>query len=156
MRSRVVAVPCALAALALGAGACGEDESEKLAMGEFRSKANAVCDKYDKRIDAVPNASGGGGNETELLKREAGRIEKVADLAEDAHGELSDLEPKDGALAKKWDTYLDQLDKTVGLIRESGEKAKDGDKSGAQAAAQRSQDIDADAEGVTGKGACAG
>jgi len=142
-------VPVAVAAVAFGAGACGGDD--KLPKAEFVSKANAICAKYEKKISAVPEPSRGDDN----LDRYADYVDKVSPLAKAAHAEMSDLEPEDGALAKKWDGYLEGVRTGIDDLEAVGEKAEDDDRPGAQAAAKRLTKNDADAKSVLGEGACA-
>ncbi|MDQ3675896.1 MAG: hypothetical protein M3401_03680 [Actinomycetota bacterium] len=139
--------------MALGASACGEDD-KKLGKAEFVRKANAICTKFEKKGSAIPEPSGAG-SDKEDLERVAAYLDKSTPVVEGQHKELNDLEPKDGALAKKWNTYLDGLRSAVDDLEEAREKAKDGDKAGMQAAAKRLQANDADAEPALGNGACA-
>ncbi len=154
--TRRFTVPFTVAAMALGAGACGgEDSTQTLPRAEFSTQANAVCAKFEKQIDAIPTPTGGGSDD-EQLKRYADYVDKVAPVTSKAHDELSALAPDDEALAKKWDAYLDQVEDGIDDIEESADKARDGDKAGTQAAAKRLSARNPDAEPITGKGACAG
>lgn len=154
MRTRV-AVPIVLAAMALGAAACGEDKTEKLPRAEFVSKATAVCADSRSKANAIPDPSGGR-TDAEQFDRLAEYLGKATPIIQDGYERLRDLEPEDDALAKKWDGYLDGLQAAVGDLEQAQEHAKNANKAGLQAALKRVQDNDVGAESILGKGACAG
>jgi hypothetical protein len=66
--------------------ACGGGGgSSRLSKSEFDAKANAICDEYLKKIDAVPQPSG--------TKGIVSYIDKVLPILEEGVGKLDDLNP---------------------------------------------------------------
>ncbi|MGH2839919.1 MAG: hypothetical protein ACRDKY_03735, partial [Solirubrobacteraceae bacterium] len=113
------------------------------------------CSDSRRKANAIPDPSGGR-TDAETFDRLAEYLGKATPIVQDGYDRLRDLEPEDGALAKKWDGYLDGLEAAIGDLKEAREHAEDGDKEGLQAALKRVQDNDVEAESILGKGACAG
>jgi hypothetical protein len=127
------AVSIAVFALALGAGACGGEDKKTLGKAEFQKQANAICERYEKKGEAVPEPASGG-SDADQLKSVAEYLEDSTPVFEGGYDELRDLEPEDDALAKRWDTYLGELKTAIDALKRAGDEARDGDKAGVQAA----------------------
>ena len=81
MRQAVLALLVVLLLAACGGGG----SSSRLSKAEFDAKANAICDKYQKKINAVPQPSG--------AKDIVSYIDKVLPILKEGTGKLDDLEP---------------------------------------------------------------
>ncbi len=148
------ALPVALVVLALGVAACGGgDDSEGLPRGEFVRKANAVCSKFDKRTDAIAQPRGAGGDREDLAEL-AAYLDKVLPVVQNAHDELSALEPQDDELARRWDDYLGDLRGSIGEIENARDNAKDGDEQATKTAIEKADDRSPDGEPIPGLSAC--
>ena len=109
--------------VAVLATACGE---EALSKSEYIAKADAVCAKYDKKLEALPNPKS---------------IQDIGDLAdraipivENGIGELKDLNPPD-ELKDDVDRWLDLNDRELGAFKKLRDAAKKGDTSKTQSIA---------------------
>jgi hypothetical protein len=83
MRQAALALLTVLLLAACGGG--GGGSSSRLSKSEFDSKANAICDEYLKKIDAVPQPTG--------TKDIVSYIGKVLPILEEGVGKLDDLQP---------------------------------------------------------------
>jgi hypothetical protein len=75
-----------------GCGGGGGSSSSRLSKSEFDSKANAICDKYQKKIDSVPAPKN--------LKGIPDYIDKVLPIVEEGTSKLDDLNPPQDIEAK--------------------------------------------------------
>jgi hypothetical protein len=100
---RYVAFALILVLLAAG---CGGDGSSSLSKDDFRSKADAICSKYERQIAKATTNVGAGPNQI------AETIDKALPLIRKGQGELRDLKPPED-LAAKYDQWLDQGDDQV-------------------------------------------
>ena len=82
MRQAALALLTVLVLAACGGGGGG---SSRLSKSEFDAKANAVCDKYEKKIKAVPQPSG--------TKDIVSYIDKVLPILDEGTGKLDELNP---------------------------------------------------------------
>jgi hypothetical protein len=103
-----------LAALAGGAAlllaACGGGgPSESLSPTQFRQQADAICAKYESKIEALPRPTS-----LDDLQR---FVDQVIPLIEQGNAELGDLEPPE-ALADDWGRALDLQEKSLQKARE--------------------------------------
>ena len=83
MRQAVLATLIVLLLAACGGG--GGGGSSRLSKSEFDSKANEICDKYQKKINDVPQPKN--------LKNIPAYIDKVLPIVEEGTSKLDDLQP---------------------------------------------------------------
>ena len=120
----------ALAALAL-AGCGGE---ERLSKPEFVRQANAICAKYERRLDAIP--------EPRELREVQSYIDRGVPLAKQELAELAELRPPETDEAEV-ERLLTQVRKTISELERLGRAAAARDRAGAQAAAARVEEAGA-------------
>jgi hypothetical protein len=125
-----------LGALALGAAGCGGDGGDRLSKGEFIRQADAVCTKYEARLDALGQPT----NVTELRAF----ADKALPIAKDGREELGKLEPP-AELEDTYDAWLDQGDEAIDIVERLREAAADGDQAEIQEIGQDAQRADAEA-----------
>ena len=82
MRQAAFTIFVALVLAGCGGGGGG---SSRLSKSEFDSKANSICDTYQKKIDAVP--------EPKDVKHIPDFLDKVTPIVEEGTSKLDDLEP---------------------------------------------------------------
>jgi hypothetical protein len=90
----------AVAAFALVAGGCGGGGGKRLSKAEFVSRADAICAKYEKRVQnrmaGVP-----AGDQKQL----ASSIKNVLPLIRKGNDELRSLKPP-GSLQSRFDSWM--------------------------------------------------
>ena len=114
----------ALAALALAA--CGGDE--RLSKPEYLREADAICAKYERRLDAFP--------EPRTLRDVPSFIERGVPLAKQELAELEELRPPEADEAEVG-RLLTQVRETTAALERLGEAAAARDRAAALAAAER-------------------
>ena len=111
-RSLVVLFSVALAVLAAG---CGD---QTLSRSEFVSKADAICSKYDKRLEALP--------EPKSIDDVGALADKAIPIVEDGIGELDDLDPPE-ELKGRVDRWLDLNKSELENFKRLRDAARKGD-----------------------------
>jgi hypothetical protein len=106
----------ALALVLLAAAGCGG--GGRLTRAEYAKKADAICVKYNGKINALDRPK----NEAELV----GYVDKAVPLVKDASGELADLKPPQDEqhTADAWNKANADVAVALQHLRE-GAKAKD-------------------------------
>ena len=122
----------AVAALAL-AGCGGSSSGGRLSEAEFVKKADAVCAKYKKKINALPQPSS--------LSGVAGYAQKAIDLTKQGRAELRALKPPSD-LADTNAKWLANLDQTLVLAGELRDAAKQKDLAKVRTLAERGNRLD--------------
>jgi hypothetical protein len=111
-----------LASFALGvtlaAGCGGEDGGDRLTREEFVSRAEAVCEEYDGRIEELgePESEDQLGEYTDELVR----------IVEDGVGELRELRPPED-LEEEYDSWMATNEEAVDAARELDQAVEDQD-----------------------------
>ncbi len=127
----------AVAALALVAGGC-KSNGKRLSKAEFVSRANAICAKYEKRVQSrmsgVP-----AGDEKQL----AGSIEKVIPVIREGNDELRSLKPPE-SLRGRYGRWLGIADAEVAAAQKLHDALRQNDRTAIQAAFKELQTKDAD------------
>jgi hypothetical protein len=107
---RLASLPLAVA-VALVAGGCGSGDGKRLSKAEFVSRADAICAKYEKRVQSrmadVP-----AGDQKQL----ASSIKNVLPLIRKGNDELRSLKPP-GSLQSRFDSWMGLADAEVGAAR---------------------------------------
>ena len=103
-------------AATLALAACGGDE--QLTQAELREQANAICARYDKRIDelAVPST----------VEEIPAYVAKAAPIVEDEIDALKELDPSDED-RETFDQMIAEEEKTLAAGRALSDAAERGD-----------------------------
>jgi hypothetical protein len=127
----------AVAAFALVAGGCGGGGGKRLSKAEFVSRADAICAKYEKRVQSrmagVP-----AGDQKQL----ASSIKNVLPLIRKGNDELRSLKPP-GSLQSRFDSWMVLADAEVGAAQKLQEALDKNDIQAIQAAFKELQTKDA-------------
>jgi hypothetical protein len=127
----------AVAAFALVAGGCGGGGGKRLSKAEFVSRADAICAKYEKRVQnrmaGVP-----AGDQKQL----ASSIKNVLPLIRKGNDELRSLKPP-GSLQSRFDSWMVLADAEVGAAQKLQEALDKNDIQAIQAAFKELQTKDA-------------
>ena len=127
----------AVAALALVAGGCGS-KGKRLSKAEFVSRANAICAKYEQRVQSRM-AGISAGDEKQL----ASSIEKVLPVIRQGNDELRSLKPP-ASLQGRFDRWMGIADAEVAAARKLHDALRKSDRKAIQAAFKELQTKDAD------------
>jgi hypothetical protein len=102
----------------LAAGCGGEDGGDRLTREEFVSRAEAVCEEYDGRIEELgePESEDQLGEYTDELVR----------IVEDGVGELRQLRPPED-LEEEYDSWMATNEEAVDAARELDQAVEDQD-----------------------------
>ena len=134
MRRRFVAA-VGLGALALAG--CGDDGGgERLSSAEFVAQADAICRRYEARLDALGQPT----NFAELRSF----ADKALPIAKDGRDELDDLTPPE-ELEDTYDAWLDQGDEAIEIVERLRDAAEEGDQAEIGRIAADAQRTDAEA-----------
>jgi hypothetical protein len=111
----------AVALLAGCGGGGGGSSSSRLSKSELDSKADAICDKYQKKINDVPSPKS--------LKEIPGYIDDVLPILREGTSKLSDLKPPadlEGTFDEWREIQRSQVDAAVALKKaaEKGDAAE--------------------------------
>jgi hypothetical protein len=120
--------------LVLVAGGCGGDGSSR-SKSDFRSKADAICRKYESQIAKATANIGGGATQI------ADAIDKALPLIRKGQGELRDLNPPED-LAAKYKQWVDQGDDQVSEAVKLRDAVRSNDAKAFRAALARLQRIE--------------
>jgi hypothetical protein len=109
---------------------CGASDGSRLTREQYAAKADAVCQKYKQKSDALSSPT--------TLPGLASVADRLLPLLHDARGELRALRPPahEEATANAW---LDALGVSIDDVRKIRDRAKAGDRAGVGAAATRAQ-----------------
>jgi hypothetical protein len=133
---RLASLPLAVA-VALVAGGCGSGDGKRLSKAEFVSRADAICAKYEKRVQSrmadVP-----AGDQKQL----ASSIKNVLPLIRKGNDELRSLKPP-GSLQSRFDSWMGLADAEVGAARNLQNALEKNDIQAIQAAFKELQTKDA-------------
>jgi len=125
-----------IAALGLVAAGCGS-KSNRLSKAEFVSRANAICAKYEKRVQSrmagVP-----AGDQKQL----ANSIGTVIPVIRKGNDELRSLKPP-GSLQSRFDSWMGLADAEVGAAQKLQDALEKNDIQAIQAAFKELQAKDA-------------
>lgn len=109
MRGRLAALAGGAALILAACGGGGGGSSESLSPAEFRQQADAICAKYESKIEALPSPTS--------LDDLEGFVDQVIPLIEQGNAELGDLEPPE-ALADDWGRALELQEESLQKARE--------------------------------------
>jgi hypothetical protein len=134
---RAVSLLLVMAVVAFVAGGCGS-KSARLSKSEFVKQANAICAKYEQRVQkrmaGIP-----AGDEAQL----ASSIEKVLPVIREGNDELRSLKPPDG-LQSHYDRWMKIADAEVAAASKLQNALRKGDRQAIQSAFAELQTKDVD------------
>jgi outer membrane murein-binding lipoprotein Lpp len=109
---------------------CGASDGSRLTREQYASKADAVCQKYKQKSDALSSPT--------TLPALASVADRLLPLLNDARRELRALRPpaREQATANAW---LDAFDVSIDDVRKIRDRAKAGDRAGVGDVATRAQ-----------------
>jgi hypothetical protein len=137
---RLVAALCAGAVAVAGCG--GGGGGERLTQAEFVAQADAICGKYEARLDALGRPT----NVAEL----GSFADKALPIARDGREELGRLRPPE-ELEDTYDAWLEQGDEAIEIVERLRDAAEDGDQAEIQKIAQDAQRADAESNRLAGE-----
>ena len=141
--------PPLLLAAVLTLGACGGDG--RLSQEEYQEKGNAICSKYERQIDAVPEPSGGSAQDIVQY------VTKVEPLAQKQVDEIRELEPPEDD-QETHDEMIREAERTLDAIRDLGKAAEANDPASAREAVEQGESAGDNADALAeqlGLDACA-
>lgn len=128
MRVAACAAPVVVAVLLAG---CGGDD--RLSQADFQQRANAICEKYDKKIAALGSPS----SPADI----PAFVEKGIPLIEQGLAELRALNPPED-VAEEYDRMLDETEKAIPAARKLSDAAAKSDAEAVQKALQEGERAD--------------
>jgi hypothetical protein len=131
VRARLTA-SLAVALVATTAG-CGGDGDDRLSQEEFQKEANAICDKYDSKIQALGSPSS--------AQEVSGFVDQVIPLLHQGISELRAVKPPEDA-ADDYDRMLDETEKAVPAARKLADAAENNDTAALQDALAAAREAD--------------
>jgi hypothetical protein len=138
VRGALAAMVGALAVLAAGCGG----GSDRLSKEEFRSQGNAICDKYQQQLNALPNPT--------ELNQIPGLVDQALGILDKEIDEFSDLKPPED-LQDEFDNLLAQTDRTKQAARDLSEAAKENDAAAVQKALDEGKAASNEADRLAGQ-----
>jgi hypothetical protein len=145
VRARLIA--SLAVALVATTAACGGGGDDRLSQEEFKEQANAICDKYDSRIQALETPSS--------PEEVSGFVDQVIPLLQKGISELRALNPPAEA-EDDYNRMLDETAKAVPAARQLADAATENDAAAVQEAlaaarkAEQASDEIATKLGLTG------
>jgi hypothetical protein len=134
---RAVSLLLVMAVVALVPGGCGS-KSGRLSKSEFVKQANAICAKYEQRVQkrmaGIP-----AGDEAQLARS----IERVLPVIREGNDELRSLKPPDG-LQGHYDRWMKIADAEVAAASKLQKALRKGDRQAIQSAFAELQTKDVD------------
>jgi hypothetical protein len=127
-----------LLALAALAGGCGNSNGKRLSKTEFVSRADAVCAKYEKRVQSQMSGVPAGDE-----KQLASSIQKVLPVIRKGNDELRSLKPPE-SLQSRFDRWMRIADAEVGAAQKLHDALRKNDQKAIQAAFKELQTKDAE------------
>ena len=109
---------------------------------EFVAQADAICRKYEARLDALGQPE------------DVGELRSFADralpIARDGREELGELSPP-AELEEDYDAWLEQGNEAIEIVERLRDAAEDGDQAEIQQIAQEAQRVDAESNRLAGE-----
>jgi hypothetical protein len=98
---------------------CGGGGGDRLSQAEFVAKADAICQEYEAKLDALGQPQ----NEDELAEF----ADKAIPIAKDGREELGELNPPENQ-QENYDRWLEQGDRAIEIVEDLRGAAEDGDR----------------------------
>ena len=112
---------------------CGGGGGDRLSQAEFVAKADAICQEYEAKLDALGQPQ----NEDELAEF----ADKAIPIAKDGRDELGELNPPENQ-QENYDRWLEQGDRAIEIVEDLRGAAEDGDRAEIQRIAQEAEQAD--------------
>jgi hypothetical protein len=138
-RRLIIGVLILFCATVLGVKCGGND---RLSKAEFQQQANAICAKYQKRIDAVGQPAS--------IEEIADWVDKVIPLVEQEIDEMDDLNPPEED-QEAFDQMIAKAEETRDAGEELGDAAERNDQAAVQAALKEGQASGDEADRLAGE-----
>ncbi len=132
-----IALLAAAGLIAVGCG--GGGDGGRLSEAEFRAQANAVCLKYDERIEAL--------GEPESLEEVPEFVDQALPIIEEGVAELRELEPPE-ELEADYDRMLAETERSVGVAQRLRDAAAEGDQQALQDAFEEGNAADSQSDRI--------
>lgn len=116
-----ILTPLAIATLALGASACGDD---KLSKEELGKKADAICKDYENKVEAVNEPAN-----IQDADQAATYLKEVSPIVDEGVAKLKDLKPSDD-VKSDWDAFIAKQEEGAQVVSKAKDKADAKDASG--------------------------
>jgi hypothetical protein len=113
--------------------ACGGGGDDRLSQEEFQKQANAICEKYDSRIQALGSPSS--------AQEVGGFVDQVIPLLQQGISELRALKPPAEA-QDDYDRMLDETEKAVPAAQKLADAAEKSDAAALQEALAEARKAD--------------
>jgi hypothetical protein len=122
-------------ALAMLAGCGGDDNGggERLSRAQFVAQADAICRRYEARLDALGQPM----NVAELRSF----ADKALPIAREGREELGELNPPED-LEETYDDWLEHGDHAIEIVERLRDAAEDGDQAEIQEIARDAEETD--------------
>jgi hypothetical protein len=115
------------------AGCGGGDGGDRLSQAEFVTQADAICQEYEAKLDALGQPQ----NEEQL----ADFADKAIPIARDGRERLGELNPPENQ-QENYDRWLEQGDRAIEIVEDLRDAAEDGDRAELQRIAQEAEQAD--------------
>jgi hypothetical protein len=112
-------------AVAVTAAGCGGGGDDRLSQKELQTQANAICEKYDNKIQALGSPSS--------PEEVSGFVDQVIPLLQQGVAELRALKPP-ADIEDDYDRMLDETEKAVPAARKLADAAEKNDAAALQEA----------------------
>ncbi|MEO8289648.1 MAG: hypothetical protein ABI649_01470 [Gaiellaceae bacterium] len=132
----------AVGVLALLASGCGGDGGGRLSQSEFQSRANAICAKYQKQLDAL--------QEPQSLDEIPDLVDQALAIIDQEIEEIAALNPP-AELQSDFDLMIEQAEKTKKAADDLSEGAKANDQAAVQKALDEGNTASDDADRIAGE-----
>lgn len=145
-----LAVAVGVLAFVAGCGGSGGGGGDRLSREEFQSQANAICEKYQKQLDALP--------QPQSIDDLPDAVSQALTLIDRQIEEIGNLNPPE-EFQEDFDAMMEQADKTRDAANDLSEAAKDQDQQGIQDAIEQGQTASQEADNFAsnlGLDACKG
>lgn len=116
-----------------GCGGGGGGDGDRLSQAELVTKADAICQEYEAKLDALGQPQ----NEEEL----ADFADKAIPIAKDGRDKLGELNPPENQ-QENYDRWLEQGDRAIEIVEDLRDAAEDGDQAEIQRIAQEAEQVD--------------
>jgi hypothetical protein len=123
----------AFSVVALAVGCGGGDDGERLSQAEFVAQADAICQEYEAKLDALGQPQ----NEDELAEF----ADKAIPIAKDGRDALGELNPPENQ-QENYDAWLEQGDRAIEIVEDLRDAAEEGDQAEIQRIAQEADQAD--------------
>ena len=131
VRARLTAI--LVVAAVVTTAACGGDGNDRLSQEEFQTQANAICQKYNDKLQALGSPSS--------PEEVGGFVDRVIPLLRQGLSELRALNPP-ADVEDDYDRMLDETEKAIPAAQKLADAAEKNDAAALQEALEAARDSD--------------